>query len=145
MKKYSYLGFVILSVVLMSAACQDDIILEPLPTLAGTYSGLYRVIIGYQTPSAETTFSTIEMQFDDIRYFFNDDSIPDAFCSPRGDYLLAANNIELTETNDNCTVIAKASDNPRGQFNIQRPADSVLMIQQDSTGTIVKQFLLKKM
>ena len=95
MKKYSYFGFVILIVVLMSAACKDDIILEPLPTLSGNYSGLYRVITGYQTPSAETTYSTIDMQFDDTRYFFNDEDTLDAFCSPRGDYILAANNIEL--------------------------------------------------
>ncbi len=142
MKKYSILGFAIVVVVLFSSSCKDDIVLEPLPTLEGNYDGLYRVITGYNTQSAETTYSTIEMQFDDVRYFFDDDDTLDAFCSPRGDYVLAANNIELTETNDNCTVIAKEKDNPRGQFNIQRPADSVIMIQQ--VADTLKQFLLKK-
>lgn len=143
MKKYSFIGIVLVIVVLISAACQKDIILEPLPTLAGTYNGVYMVITGYQTAD-DTTISTIEMLFDDEKYFFNSDNIPGAFCDPRGDYLLSANNIELTETNKNCTVTAKEKDNPRGQFNIQRPADSIIMIQQDSTGTILKKFLLKK-
>ena len=143
MKKYSFIGIVIVVVLLMSGACQKDIILEPLPTLEGTYAGIYRVITGYQTQSAETTYSTIEMQFDDERYFFNDDDTLDAFCDPRGDYILSANNIEFTETNKNCTNIAKESDNPRGQFNIQRPADSLIMTQLIPPD-ILKQFLLKK-
>lgn len=142
MKKYSIIGFAVAVVVLFSSSCKDDIILEPLPTLEGTYNGLYRVITGYQTPSAETTQSIIEMLFSDESYFFNDEDTMDAFCDPRGEYVLSANNIELTETNRNCTAIAKERDNPRGQFNIQRPADSVIMIQQISD--TLKQFLLKK-
>ena len=142
MKKFSFIGLAIVIVVLMSAACQKDIILEPLPTLEGTYNGLYRVIDGYNSTSPETTYSTIEMLFSDDQYFFNSDNDPDAFCDPRSEYLLSANNIELSETNRNCTNIAKESDNPRGQFNIRRPADSVIMIQQVSD--TLKQFLLKK-
>ena len=142
MKKYSLIGFAIVFIVLMSAACQDDIILEPLPTLEGTYNGRYLVITGYQTTN-DTTESTIEMLFSDDQYFFNSDNDPDAFCDPRGEYVLAANNIELTETNKNCTAIAKERDNPRGQFNIQRPADSLIMIQLIPPDTL-KQFLLKK-
>ena len=142
MKKYSIVGIVFAVVMLMSAACQKDIVLEPLPTLEGSYSGIYRVITGYNTPSADTSYSTIEMLFSDESYFFNDEDTLDAFCDPRGDYILSANNIELTETNKNCTVIAKERDNPRGQFNIQRPADSIIMIQQ--IAETLKQFLLKK-
>jgi len=142
MKKYSFIGLTIFIVVLMTSACKDDIILEPLPTLEGTYNGLYRVITGYNTPQAETTKSTIEMLFSDDAYVFKSDNDPDGFCDPYGNYVLTANNIELTETNDNCTNIARERDNPRGQFNIQRPADSVIMIQQVSD--TLKQFLLKK-
>ena len=142
MKKYSIVGIVFAVVMLISSACQKDIVLEPLPTLEGSYSGIYRVITGYNTPSAETSYSTIEMLFSDESYFFNDEDTLDAFCDPRGDYILSANNIELTETNKNCTVIAKERDNPRGQFNIQRPADSIIMIQQ--IADTLKQFLLKK-
>ncbi len=142
MKKYSFIGFALVIVVLITAACQKDIILEPLPTLEGTYNGLFMVIDGYQSTN-DTTKSTVEMMFDDKSYFFNSDNIPDVFCSPRGDYILAANNIEFTETDDNCGgVVAKQSDNPRGQFSIQRPADSIIMIKQDST--TLKKFLLKK-
>jgi len=146
MKKYTFIGIVFVVVVLIAAACQKDIVLPELPTLEGTYKGDYRVITGYQTSSPETTYSTIEMLFDDVRYFFNDEDTLDAFCSPRGEYVLSANNIELSENQDNCTVIAKQSDNPRGQFNIQRPADSLIMIQQDTTTNpdTFKHFLLKK-
>jgi len=145
MKKYSIKGLVLFSFVfVLSSACQKDIVLAPLPTLEGSYAGIYRVITGYQSPDADTTESTIEMLFSDELYFFNSDNDPDAFCDPRGDYILSANNIELTETNRNCTQIAKERDNPRGQFSIRRPPpDSVIMIQLLPPDTL-KQFLLKR-
>jgi hypothetical protein len=144
MKKGFFIVIVIALISLIFVnSCKDDIILEPLPTLEGTYAGEFRVITGYQTPSADTSSSTIEMQFSDESYFFDSDNTPDAFCNPRGTYTLAANNIELTETDKNCSsVIAKERDNPRGQFSIRRPADSVIMLQQASD--TLKQILLKK-
>ena len=146
MKKYSIIGLVVISIVLgLNTACRKDIVLPPLPTLQGSYAGIYRVIIGYKRtqPPPETTMSTIEMLFSDESYFFNSDNDPDAFCDPRGDYVLSANNIEMTETNRNCTQIATERNNPRGQFNIRRPPpDSVIMLQLLGTDTL-KQFLLK--
>ena len=125
-------------------SCKKDIVLEPLPSLAGSYEGKYLVITGYQTPNADTTISTLEMLFSDESYFFNSDNSPDAFCDPRGDYLITANNIVLTETNRNCTQIAKERDNPRGSFNFRRvDPDSVIMVQLNPPDTL-KQFLLKE-
>ena len=143
MKKYSIIGTVVFSFVfILNTACQKDIVLPPLPTLEGSYEGIYRVITGYNSPAADTTVSTIEMLFSDESYFFNSENVPDAFCDPRGEYVLSANNIELDETNKNCTQIAKERDNPRGQFSIRRPADSIIMLQQVSD--TLKQFLLKR-
>jgi len=135
-------AFALISVV-FTTSCKDDIILEPLPTLQGTYAGQYRVFTGYNTPGEDTSITTIEMLFSDESYFFNSDNIPDAFCSPRGAYVLSANNIEFSETQKNCTgVIAKERDNPRGQFSIRRPLDSVIMLQQSANSDTLKQFLL---
>ncbi|HEX2897796.1 MAG TPA: hypothetical protein VHP63_07085 [candidate division Zixibacteria bacterium] len=142
MNKYSKITFAaLLTLFVIISACQDDIVIPPQPTLEGSYEGLYRVITGYQNPSAETTMSTIEMLFSDESYFFNSENVPDAFCDPRGDYLLSANTIELDETNRNCTQIAKERDNPRGTFSIRRPGDSVIMTQLLEPDTL-KQFLL---
>ncbi len=143
MKKYSNIGLVVFSIVfILNTACQKDIVLPERLTLEGSYEGIYRVIVGYQSQNAETTQSTIEMLFSEESYFFNSDNDPDAFCDPRGDYVLSANNIELTETNKNCTQIAKERDNPRGQFAIRRPPpDSVIMTQLGGSDTL-KQFLL---
>jgi len=143
MRKYIIGLIVILAgIVPFNLACKKDIVLEPLPTLEGIYDGTYRVITGYNTPSAETTWSSVEMRFSDQVYFFKSDNVPDAFCEPYGDYVLSANNIELTETNKNCTQIARERDNPRGKFSIRRPVDSVIMLQQ--VVDTLKQFLLKK-
>lgn len=133
----------VLASLILITACKKDIVLEPLPTLEGSYMGIYRVITGYQTPSADTSTSSVAMLFSEESYFFNSDNTPDAFCNPRGSYTLAANNIELSETDRNCSsVIAKERDNPRGQFSIRRPGDSVICIQQ--TADTLKQILLQK-
>ena len=130
MKKYlSIVALAILLTLVFTTSCRDDIFLEPLPTLEGTYDGTYSVITGYNTPSEEISISTLEMRFSDESYWFDSDNSPDNFCSPRGGYVLT-NNIEITERNDGCQVTAKERDNPRGEFSIRRPGDSVIMLQQ---------------
>ena len=143
MKKCSLIGFIsVVAIYFFASSCQKDITLESPPSLEGIYEGWYYVITDYNNPqTADTTKSTVEIVFSDESYFFNSDNVPDAFCDPRGDYELAANNIELDETNRNCNQIAKEKDNPRGQFNIRRAdPDSLIMIQQIE-GTL-KLFLL---
>jgi hypothetical protein len=143
MKKFWVISVALLFVTfLVATSCKDDIVLEPLPSLEGSYEGTYMVITGYPANSPETTISSIEMLFSDESYFFNSDNSPDAFCDPRGDYIISANNIVLTETNKNCTQIAKERDNPRGTFNLRRSEpDSVIMVQLLVPDTL-KQFLL---
>ena len=135
-------AFALVSLIFVGS-CKKDIVLEPLPTLEGTYLGLYQVVDDYNGTNEVTTESTIEMLFSDESYFFNSDNTPDPFCNPRGNYILAANTIELNESQRNCSgVIASESDNPRGQFSIRRPGDSVIMVQIDSS--TLKRVLLKK-
>lgn len=135
MKRYlSILLFFALITLIFASSCKDDIVLEPLPTLEGTYLGEYLVIDNYRAPDSVVSRSTIEMLFSEESYFFNSDNDPDPFCDPRGNYVLAANTIELDESQRNCSgVIASEVDNPRGTFSIRRPADSVILVQIDST------------
>ena len=139
MKRYlSIFVLALLVTMVFATSCRDDILLEPLPTLEGTYDGTYSVIIG----RTDTSISTLEMRFSDESYWFDSDNSPDNFCSPRGSYILT-NSMELTETNDGCNVTAKERDNPRGAFSIRRPGDSVIMLQQLEPD-ILKQILLIK-
>ena len=140
MKKF--LSIVALSVLLtlvFATSCRDDIFLEPLPTLEGTYDGTYSVIIDRK----DTSISTLEMRFSDQSYWFDPDNNPDNFCKPRGTYILTGT-IEMTETNDGCNVTAKERDNPRGDFSIRRPGDSVIMLQQIPPDTLKQILLLRR-
>jgi hypothetical protein len=108
----------------------------------GSWAGIYRVITGFQSPTADTTWSTIEMLFSDESYFFNSDNNPDAFCDPRGDFSFSGASISFTETNKNCTQIASEFDNPRGMFSLTMPSDSLLMNQL--VADTLKEFYLKR-
>jgi len=136
MKKYlSIVALASLVTLVFATSCRDDIFLEPLPTLEGTYDGTYGVIID----RTDTSISTLEMRFSDESYWFDSDNSPDNFCSPRGRYVLSGT-LELTETNAGCNVTATEKDNPIGVFSIRRPGDSVIMLQQ--TENTLKQILL---
>ena len=136
MKRYfSIFALALLMTLVFATSCRDDIFLEPLPTLEGTYDGTYSVIIG----RTDTSISTIEMRFSDASYWFDSDNSPDNFCSPRGSYILS-NNLVITERQPGCQVTAKETDNPVGGFSIRRPGDSVIMLQQ--TDDVLKQILL---
>ncbi len=136
MKKYlSIVALALLVTLVFATSCRDDIFLEPLPTLEGTYDGTYSVIID----RTDTSISTLEMRFSDESYWFDSDNSPDNFCSPRGRYVLSGT-LELTETNPGCNVTATEKDNPIGVFSIRRPGDSVIMLQQ--TENTLKQILL---
>lgn len=140
MKRYlSIFVLALLVTMVFATSCRDDILLEPLPTLEGTYDGTYSVIIG----RTDTTISTLEMRFSDESYWFDSDNSPDNFCSPRGSYILT-NSMELTETNDGCNVTARERDNPRGAFSIRRPGDSVIMLQQLEPDTLKQILLIKR-
>ena len=143
MKRYmSIFVLALLVTMVFATSCRDDILLEPLPTLEGTYDGTYSVITARNTQNEEITTSTLEMRFSDESYWFDSDNSPDNFCSPRGSFILT-NSMELTETNDGCNVTARERDNPRGAFSIRRPGDSVIMLQQLEPD-ILKQILLIK-
>ena len=103
-------------------------------SLSGTYDGTYRVITGYNTPSADTSESAIEMRFSDESYWFDSENSPDNFCSPRGSYILSnySNNIEITENQSGCNVTADGRDSPRGIFSYRIPGDSLIMLQLSS-------------
>ena len=110
--------------------------------IEGTYDGIYRVITNYNTPSADTSFSTIELRFSDEWYWFDSDNSPDNFCSPRGRYILK-NDIGFAETNDGCNVAANSLDNPRDEFSYRRPGDSLILLQQ-KVDKFKQMLLLKK-
>lgn len=140
MKKcFTILALTLLVTLVFATSCRDDIFLEPLPTLEGTYDGTYSVITDRNTQNEKITISIIEMRFSDESYWFDSENSPDNFCSPRGSYILS-NNIEITENQPGCNVTAKEKDNPIGAFSIRRPGDSVIMLQQ--TDDILKQILL---
>ena len=140
MKRYlSIVALALLLTLVFTTSCRDDIFLEPLPTLEGTYDGTYSVITGRNTQNEEITTSTIEMRFSDESYWFDSDNSPDNFCSPRGGYILS-NNIVIAERQPGCNVTDKETDNPVGDFSIRRPGDSVIMLQQ--TENTLKQILL---
>ena len=145
MKRYlSIFTLALMLSLVFASACdnpltRDDIILEPLPTLEGTYDGTYIVIVRYKTPTADTSESAIEMRFSDESYWFDSENTPDNFCSPRGSYVLT-NNMELTENQPGCNVTATERHNPIGEFSIRRPGDSVIMLQQ--IGDTLKEILL---
>ena len=140
MKKYlSIVVLALLVTLVFATSCRDDIFLEPLPTLEGTYDGNYVVIDGYNTTDADTSISSLEMRFSDESYWFDSDNSPDNFCSPRGRYVLSGT-LEFSETNAGCNVTATEKDNPIGVFSIRRPGDSVIMLQQ--TENTLKQILL---
>ena len=136
---FSIFALALLVTMVFATSCRDDIFLEALPTLEGTYDGTYSVIIGRNTQNEEITTSTIEMRFSDESYWFDDDITPDNFCSPRGSYVLT-NNMELTENQPGCNVTATERHNPIGEFSIRRPGDSVIMLQQ--IGDTLKEILL---
>lgn len=136
MKRYlSIVALALMLTLVFTTSCRDDIFLEPLPTLEGTYDGTYSVIIN----RTDTSISTLEMRFSDESYWFDSDNSPDNFCSPRGRYVLSGT-LELSETNAGCNVTATEDNNPIGEFSIRRPGDSVIMLQQ--TDDILKQILL---
>ena len=140
MKKYlSIVALALLVTLVFATSCRDDIFLEPLPTLEGTYDGTYSVITAYNTQNEETSVSSLEMRFSDESYWFDSDNSPNNFCSPRGRYVLSGT-LEFSETQAGCNVTATENDNPIGVFSIRRPGDSVIMLQQ--TENTLKQILL---
>ena len=111
--------------------------------IVGAFGGMYQVTTGYQTPSADTKSSTIEMRFSDQSYWFDSDNSPDNFCSPRGSYNLSNNEIEFNEYTDGCNVTADGSLNPMGSFSLRVEGDSLIMLQQ-STDTLKGIYLVKR-
>lgn len=133
--KYVVLCLAVLTIGALGAliGCSDDIILEPLPSLLGDYVGEYSFSVNQQTRTA-----AISVRFTEQTYLLDDTT--DTFCSPRGDYALG-NTVEFTENIPGCAgVVANEDWNPRGQFSLRQPGDSVVLIQQ--VGDTLKQLLL---
>lgn len=140
-RNLSLLAILIMAVAVM-LSCSKDIILEPLPSLVGDYSGRYKV-----TENSLTTTYEIDWRFSDQSYWMtalaDSETAAADMCSPSGRYILS-DNVRLEEILDGCEgAIVKEYLRPMGTFQLLRPADSLIMTQVDSAG-IFKQILLKK-
>ncbi len=132
----------LLMVVSIFVACQDDVILEPLPSLLGDYEGRYSVTTNYLQPNQKTKVSDITWRFSDLYYWMTADTSGAKFCSPSGNYALTGE-VDLVQDslNNGCAgIVADEADNPQGIFALRQPGDSVILTQQD--GTTVKELLL---
>jgi hypothetical protein len=136
--------------------CASDIILEPPPSLKGTYEGRYYVVSNPGAANEIERYQTIDFEFDDISYRMTIDTLnlgvtTFKICKVSGKYVLG-DNVVLDQITSGPVGGSKFStcnnaDNPEGQFGITRKGDSLILDQQvtDATGTILKRIALKRL
>jgi len=136
----------VLLAALLAPSCSDDLIIPPPPSLEGNYAGTYLVVTGYNLANPDTTVSPVSFRFSQERYWFTaekDSADELRFCSPSGLYVLR-DIVTFDESIKNCAnVTATERFNPRGDFSIRRPDDSVIMLQAHAD--TLKQVLLKRL
>ena len=114
------------------SSCSDDIILEPLDSLLGEYSGHYTLTDLSQGGSGRTLINIdIRWVFRDIAYELDDSTA--TICSPSGEYTLNGDQITLKEGFDgNSGGVCDPSLNPLGDFSLRRPDDSLILTQNEN-------------
>ncbi len=119
------LGIVLFTV----AGCSDDIILEPLDSIVGSYEGHFYLTDLTQGGAADTLIS-IDILWDFRELTYQLDDTTQTICTPKGDYVLSGDQIKLDENFDgNSGGVCNPSLNPLGDFSIRRPADSLILTQ----------------
>ena len=140
MKKYLVI-FGCLVALVIAFGCQSDIILPPDINLVGTYTGTYSYITNYAGGADEiTTTAYVIFIFDETAYHMNlDTAFTDqyCFCAVDGQWALTEG-VRLKEKEsgpdkeggcDACTD----EMNPKGLFDLETPADSVVLKFQEGT------------
>ncbi len=132
LKKVTLTVFSLALTFVMFSSCSDDIVLEPLDTLLGEYSGHYTLTDLSQggTGVVKADIPVVWI-FRDFTYELDDTTA--TICSPSGDYVLSGNEINLDESIDgNAGGVCDPSLNPFGDFSLRRPGDSLIMTQSQN-------------
>ena len=115
-------------------SCSDDIVLPPLETLLGDYTGRYIVKTDLSVGGGVTRIDqAIQWRFTDVAYNLIDTS--NTICVPSGTYTLTgevvlkpADGAAGEGTQNVCTP----EYNPVGTFSLRQPGDSLILIQQQN-------------
>ena len=128
-KKVTLTAFSIALTLVIFSSCSDDIVLPPLDTLLGEYSGHYTskdLVTGQLVADIPVVWI-----FRDFTYELDDTS--KTICSPSGDYVLSGDQINLDEKFDgNVGGVCDPSLNPFGDFSLRRPEDSLILTQSQN-------------
>lgn len=128
-KKVTLTALSLVLTLAMFSSCSDDIIIPPLDTLKGEYSGHYTLTDLSQGGSGVIQADVpVVWIFRDFTYELADST--SEICSPSGDYLLSGDQINLEENIDgNAGGVCDPSLNPFGDFSLRRPDDSLILTQ----------------
>ena len=112
-------------------SCSDDIVLPPLETLLGDYSGRFIVKTDLSVGGVVRIDQAIQWRFTDIAYILIDTS--KTICVPSGTYELTGE-VKLIPADGPAGLgqqnICNPNFNPVGVFSLRQPDDSVILIQQ---------------
>ncbi|KAA3632456.1 MAG: hypothetical protein DWP97_10975 [Calditrichaeota bacterium] len=132
-----------LIIVLCSfTSCSDDIVLPPLQTLLGDYSGRYIVKTDLSVGGGVTRVDqAIDWRFTDGEYRLILLEGSENICNPSGTYKLTGE-VTLDQVIASSNVVCDESYNPVGVFSLRQPEDSVILIQQEDN--VLKELRLKR-
>ena len=141
-KKVTLTAFSIALTVVIFSSCSEDIVLPPLDTLLGEYSGHYELTDLSQGGSGVVKADiAVVWIFRDFTYELDDSTA--TICSPSGEYVLSGDQIKLEESIDgNSGGVCDPSLNPLGDFSLRRPGDSLILTQ--NANDVFIQIRLKK-
>lgn len=124
------------------SSCSDDIVLPPIPTLIGEYSGHYS-LIDYTLGGVGDTLIDIDVHWVFRKNSYELEDTTKTICTPSGAYIWSGTTVNLEENFDgNSGGVCNPSLNPIGDFSILRPADSLILKQ--NIDNIFKEISLKK-
>lgn len=147
MKFYKFI-LAAMTLAVVSFGCAKDIILEPPPSLQGEYTGVYKVTSNFQQPNQTTREQDIRWVFTESQYRMNADTLSgqsQIFCEPFGRYSLG-DKVDLRESSEGCAgVVANATDNPFGEFVLNRPdLNTVVLSKIESANSVFKEVRLTR-
>ncbi len=141
-KKIAVTVFSVGIVLSVFSSCSDDIVLPPVPTLIGEYSGHYS-LIDFSLGGAGDTLIDIDVNWVFRKDTYELDDTTKTICTPSGSYIWSGTSVNLEENFDgNSGGVCNPSRNPIGDFSIQRPDDSLILKQ--NIDNIFKEIRLKK-
>lgn len=134
LQRVSSAAVVFVIILITFSSCSEDIVLPPLDTLLGEYTGNYTLVDRTQGGSGVTRVDIdIDWVFTDIAYRLDDTTA--TICSPRGSYDLVSGDVVNLESGfDGVGTYGECDPtlNPVGNFSVRRPADSVILTQLEN-------------